>query len=105
MATNPYDFMGPILQRMQSLHTALNTDVSGVDQQAYDLLVLNLLATCVTLRIVQKIHPTIATDAAITAEFDNSLNLVAGQSWDTITKRIVLLGNDPQNNPWLPPAP
>jgi hypothetical protein len=101
MATNPYDFMVPLLQRMHGLAPVLGTDISMVDRQAYDILVLNTLINATTLLIIQKLAPTVATDAAIAAAFDNALNLTAGQSWDQVTKRIALLGSDPAGNEFL----
>lgn len=101
MATNPYDVLVPLLQRMHGLSPQLGTDIAQVDEQTYDVLTLLALTSAVTLRIVQKLHPTVVTDAALMTEFDNALNLTAGQSWDQVTKRIAMLGTDPQNNPYL----
>lgn len=101
MATNPYDVMIPLLQRMHGLAGQLGTDVAWVNKEAYDLLVLNTMVSSVILRIIQKIHPTVATDAALLAEFDHALDLLAGQDWNNVTQRIALLGNDPNVNPWM----
>lgn len=101
MATNPYDMLVPLMQRMHGLAPQLGTDVAQVDRQAYDILVLNTLVSATILLIIQQLAPTVATDAAIAAQFDNALNLTAGQSWDQITQRIALLGSDPANNQWL----
>lgn len=101
MATNPYDVLVPLLQRMHGLAPSLGTDIAQVDEQTYDVVTLLALTSSVILRILQKLHPTVVTDAALMAEFDNALTLTAGQSWDQVLKRIALLGTDPANNPYL----
>lgn len=104
MATNPYDVLLPLMQRMHGLAPQLGTDIAQVDKQTYDVLTLLTLTSAVTLRILQKLNPAVVTDAALMAEFDNALNLTAGQSWDQVTKRIALLGSDPNTNQWLNPS-
>jgi hypothetical protein len=102
MASNPIDVVIPLLQRMYGLRGSLGTDITYSDAETYNILVLNTLVDAVIIRMMQKIHPTIVTDAALMAEFDAALNLSAGQTWDTVTKRIAMLGSDPATNQWLP---
>jgi hypothetical protein len=101
MATNPYDVLVPLLQRMHGLAPQLGTDLAQIDKQSYDVAVLNVLTSAVILRILQKLNPTVVTDAALMTEFDHALDLLAGQSWETVTKRTALLGTDPSHNPWM----
>lgn len=101
MATNPIDFVIPLLERMHGLGPALGTDVASVGKEPYDLVVLNTLVSATILLIIQELAPTVATDSAIATAFDNALNLLPGQSWDDVVKRIALLGNDPATNEWM----
>lgn len=101
MATNPIDFVIPLLERMHALGPQLGTDVASVSKEPYDLVVLNTLVSATILLIIQQLAPTVATDAAISAAFDNALNLSSGQTWDDVTKRIALLGSDPDTNEWV----
>lgn len=101
MASNPIDFVIPLLQRMHSLAPVLGTDIAWVDKQPYDILVLNTLVSATILQIIQQLAPTVATDAAITTAFNNALGLLPGQTWDDVTKRIALLGSDPDTNEWV----
>jgi hypothetical protein len=101
VATNPIDFVIPLMERMHGLASALGTDVASVSKEPYDLVVLNTLISATILQIIQQLAPTVATDAAIAAAFDNALNLLPGQSWDDVVKRIALLGDDPDTNEWV----
>lgn len=101
MAANAIDVLENLLVRMHGLAPQLGTDVAWVGKEGYDLMILNLLISSVTLRIIQQLAPTTVTDAALNAAFDAALTTSAGQSWTDVIKRITLLGSDPDSNPWL----
>lgn len=67
MATYPAQFVPPMLkaQHSQIIREALGTDIMMTSRELYNINLTLLSLIAMTLKIIQDLHPTVVTDAAL----------------------------------------
>jgi hypothetical protein len=80
MVAKSADFVPYLLnaQRSQVIRDALGTDIMGSEKALYNVNLINLSLISMVMKVVQDLHPTVATDAAWQTRLNSAVDMTGG---------------------------